>query len=157
MIRKDSPHKRHDEFLAFTIWVSLLPQLLFRQLRQVGKRGASVVVKIWSSQDDGTCLSNQELSPRNSQLSKFISEPLPHLTFPKSSSIPKASSVWSHTLPFWDFYLPEVFSVPKVFNPKSKAWISVHWDLCLPLRSSILPTFTTCNAHFSAGRQWWIS
>ena len=52
-----------------------------------------------------------------------------HPTFPKLSSVLKASSVQSRTPPLRDLHLPEVFPIPKVSKPNQIFRSSVHQDL----------------------------
>ena len=80
--------------------------------------------------------------------SVFLS--ISHPTFSRSSFIPKTLPSLSRLSPLQDLYLLEIFPFLKSSTSSQKSQTSVHWDLRLLLRSSILLTFIICNAPFSA-------
>ena len=93
-------------------------------------------------------------SPCHIQLSQ--SQDPPHPIFSRSSSVPKTVPSRSRLPPLQSLYLPGVFPVPKVSDPKSEAPNISPLDLCLLLRNSFLLPFITCNIPFRAGGygQW---
>jgi len=117
---------------------------------------ASVVVKIWSRprwwhvsklpRTSTKKFMTLRVHPGVSTTSSLHNiQPSSHPTFPKSSSVPKASSVRGRTPPLRSLHLPKVFPIPKVSNPKSEAQI-ISPPRSLPVVTQHHPpTLKTCN------------